>query len=258
MKIIFYAGPLCFALLTANSFAQGVQSRGVNPADIDTRIDLINDFIRLNGGGSSNTTTVKIDKKLSNQAGLNFEMPLAININSPTFSTSGNGDLFSRFRYMVPIAGWTFGASAEVVLPVASSEALGKGRYLMGVGALAVKPWSNKFLTAFVAKTSHSIGGYNTSLNQQTNVTSASSDLTNYTVSEVRFMPIFILDGGYAVVGEVRQSWGQIPDRAQWTYVKVDLNKQFNVNWAATIGINKTYGDLKDYGGISASIKYFF
>ncbi|MDN3988681.1 hypothetical protein [Zwartia vadi] len=246
----------CFYYLDSN--AQSVQSRGVNPAEIDTRIDLINDFVRLNGGGNSNTTTVKFDKKLNDQTGVNFEMPFAININSPGFNTSGNGDLFSRFRYMVPLGGWTIGASAEVVLPLASSDALGKGRYLLGVGALAVKPWSNRFITAFVAKTSNSIGGYNTSLNQQTNVTSASSDLQNYTVREIRFMPIFILDNGWALVGEARQSWGQLPDRAQWTFFKVDLNKQFTANWAATIGINKTFGDLQDMGGVSASVKYFF
>lgn len=249
---------LFIALLLPNSQAEEIQSKGVNPADIDTRIDIINDNVRLKGGGQTNTTTFKFDKKLSDQSGFNIEIPFLININSPNYSTQGNGDLFARYRYMVPVNGWTIGGSGELVLPIATEPALGKNKYLVGIGALAVKPWSREFITAFVAKQTQSLGGYNNSLNPSANVSSVISDQTTYTSTEIRFMPIFVLKDGWAVVVDGRQYWGQIPRSAQWTFVKVDVNKQFTQHWAGTIGLSKTFDALADRGALSASVKYFF
>ena len=249
-----------FALvfIASNSQAEEIQSKGVNPADIDTRVDIINDNVRLKGGGQTNTTTFKFDKKLDDQSGFNIEMPFLININSPSYSTQGNGDLFTRYRYMIPVNGWTLGLSGEAVLPVATEPALGKNKYLIGVGGLAVKPWSRDFITAFVVKQTQSLGGYNQSLNPSANISSAANGQTNYTSSEIRFMPIFVLKDGWAIVADARQYWGQIPNSAKWTLVKVDLNKQITQNWATTIGLSKTFDALADKGALSASVKYFF
>ena len=249
---------LTMPFLAGNCQAEGIQSKGVNPADIDTRVDIINDNVRLKGGGQSNTATFKFDKKLDNQSGFNVEVPFLININTPGYTTQGNGDLFARYRYMVPVNGWTLGLSGEVVLPIATEPALGRNKYLVGIGGLAVKPWSREFITAFVVKQSQSIGGYNYSLNPSANISSAANGQTNYTASEIRFMPIFVLNDGWAVVADARQYWGQIPNTAKWTVVKVDLNKQFTQNWAATIGLSKTFDALADQGALSASVKYFF
>ena len=249
---------LTLAITTSNSWADEIQSKGVNPADIDTRIDIINDNVRLKGGGQTNTTTFKFDKKLDNQSGFNIEMPFLININSPSYSTQGNGDLFTRYRYMIPVNGWTLGLSGEAVLPIATEPALGKNKYLVGVGGLAVKPWSREFITAFVIKQTQSLGGYNQSLNPSANISSAANGQSNYTSSEIRFMPIFVLADGWAVVADARQYWGQIPNSAKWTLVKVDLNKQITQNWATTIGLSKTFDALADRGALSASVKYFF
>jgi hypothetical protein len=249
----------CIAIFCCeNTWSDEIVSKGVNPADIDTRIDVINDNVRLKGGGQTNTTTLKFDKKLDNQSGLNVEIPFLININSPGYQTQGNGDLFLRYRYMMPVAGWTLGGSGELVLPIATEPALGKNKYLIGVGGLAVKPWSPEFISAFVVKQTQSIGGYNQSLNPSANISSAANGQTNYTATEIRFMPIFVLKDGWAVVGDARQYWGKIPNSAQWTLVKVDINKQFTQNWAATIGLSKTFDALADNGAISSSVKYFF
>ncbi|MBU3594533.1 hypothetical protein ICN42_10570 [Polynucleobacter sp. 71A-WALBACH] len=249
-----------FALvfIASNSQAEEIQSKGVNPADIDTRVDIINDNVRLKGGGQTNTTTFKFDKKLDDQSGFNIEMPFLININSPNYSTQGNGDLFTRYRYMIPVNGWTLGLSGEAVLPIATEPALGKNKYLIGVGGLAVKPWSRDFITAFVVKQTQSLVGYNQSLNPSANISSAANGQTNYTSSEIRFMPIFVLKDGWAIVADARQYWGQIPNSVKWTLVKVDLNKQITQNWATTIGLSKTFDALADKGALSASVKYFF
>ena len=78
------------------SLSHAQQVRGVNPADIDSRFDVIAKSIQLDGGGSSNSLTFKYDYKLNNYWGLNFELPTYTRLSSPGWSASGNGDLFAR------------------------------------------------------------------------------------------------------------------------------------------------------------------
>ncbi len=223
-------------------FAQ--EARGVNPADIDSRIDLIVKRVNLDQDGTTDVVTVKFDYKLNSNWGVNFELPAYTKLSVPGLSASGNGDLFARARYIQPTtSGWIYGASFEVVAPAASKDEIGTGRWQGNVGALAVKPWTRAFLTAFVVKQTTSLGG--------------DADRAKFSNTEIRFVPVMMLPDGWALSGEVRQTWEHRSD-ASWQRVEGTLNKQFSAQWAGSLGYSRDFGDRKDRGAFSAAVKYFF
>jgi hypothetical protein len=175
------------------SLSHAQQVRGVNPADIDSRFDVIAKSIQLDGGGTSHSLTFKYDYKLNNYWGLNFELPTYTRLSSPGWSASGNGDLFARARWITPGApGWTYGASAEMVLPTAREDPLGTGRYQLNVAALLVRAVSPRFILAGAVKQTTSVGG--------------DDKRPSFSNTDIRVVPVFILDDGLAVNGELRQT----------------------------------------------------
>ena len=246
MKTLHSLAPLCVAAAAACLFnsAQAQEARGVNPADIDSRIDLIYKRVNLHPEGKTDIWTIKYDYKLNNQWGLNFELPVAAKLSVPGFSASGLGDLYARARWIVPGAdGWTYGLAFETVLPTASKDPLGTGRYQMNVGGLAVKAWSRSFLTAFTMKQITSVGG--------------DDHRDKFSNTEMRLVPVFILSDGWAITGDVRQTWEHRSSKS-WQRLELTVNKQFTTQWAASLGYTRDFGDKKDDGAIGATVKYFF
>jgi hypothetical protein len=223
------------------AFAQ--ESRGVNPADIDSRFDVIAKRVNLDPDGHVDSLTFKYDYKLSERWGLNFELPAYTRLASPGLTVTGTGDLFARARWIVPAGAWTYGAAFEVVLPTASKDALGTGRNQLNASVLAVRPFSRSFIAAFAAKRTTSVGG--------------DSDRAKFSNTEVRFVPVFIFDGGWAVIGELRKTWEHRSD-ASWQRVEAVLNKQFTPTWAGSLSYGHDFGDRKDRGAVSVAVKYFF
>ncbi len=235
---------LLIALAAFAASATAQEARGVNPADIDSRFDLIVKRVKLDPSGTTDVVTAKFDYKLNTQWGLNFELPAYTRLSVPGSSASGNGDLFARARYIQPtVSGWIYGASFEVVAPAASKDELGTGRWQVNVGALAVKPWTRAFLTAFVAKQTTSMGG--------------DADRAKFSNTELRLVPVMMLADGWALSGELRQTWEHRSD-ASWQRVEGTLNKQFSAQWAGSLGYSHDFGDKKDRGTFSAAVKYFF
>lgn len=223
--------------------AQAQQARGVNPAEIDSRFDVIAKRISLEPDGDSTSLTLKYDYKLNANWGLNFELPAYTRLAVPGLSSTGNGDLFARARWIVPDGAWTFGASLETVLPIASKDELGTGRYQLNAAVLAVRAVSSSFLVAAALKQTTSVGG-----------DSARAKFSN---TDLRIVPVWILPDGWAVTGEVRQTWEHRSD-ASWQRVEAVLNKQFTQEWGGSLGYGRDFGDRKDRGAVSAAVKYFF
>lgn len=235
--------PLTLALCAALP-AQAQQSRGVNPAEIDSRFDVIVKHVGLEPDGKSQSLTLKYDYKLNQQWGLNFELPVYTRISQPGFSSSGSGDLFARARWIVPNGAWTYGAAMETVLPIASRDNLGTGRYQLNASVLAVRAFSPSFLLAAAIKQTTSVGG--------------DSDRAKFSNTDARLVPVFILPQGWAITGELRQTWEHRGAQANWQRAEVSLNKQFDQNWAGSLSAGRDFGDRKDRGAISAAVKYFF
>lgn len=238
---------LAVAALCASGLVQAQQSRGVNPADIDSRFDVIYKRVNIDPEGSLDVWTLKYDYKLTNNWGLNFELPVASKLKTPGFSASGNGDFFARARYIVPAGPWIYGLSFETVLDTASKDALGTGRNQLNFAALAVRPWSPGFISAFAAKRITALG--------------SDGGSPKFNNTEVRFIPVFILPDGWAITGEVRQTWehrGTSAQEKSWRRYEATLNKQFNLQWAGSVSYSTDTGDNKDDGTYSLAVKYFF
>ncbi len=232
------------ALSAAAASASAQEARGVNPADIDSRIDVIVKRVNLDPDGTTDIVTLKFDYKLNNNWGINFELPAYTKLSVPGFSASGNGDLFARARFIQPTAsGWIYGAAFEVVAPAASRDELGTGRWQGNLGVLAVKPWSRSFLTAFVAKQYTSLGG--------------DADREKFSNTEVRLVPVLMLQDGWALSGDLRQTW-EHRSNLSWQRIEATVNKQFTPQWAGSLGYTHDFGDRKDRGAIAATVKYFF
>jgi hypothetical protein len=232
------------ALITlACSSALAQQARGVNPADIDSRFDVIVKNVKGEPAGRTQSVTFKYDYRLNSAWGVNFELPVYTRLEQPGFERSGNGDFFARARWIVPAGAWTYGAAFETVLPVASKNELGTGRYQANVSGLVVRAFSPGFLTAAVLKQTTALGG--------------DSERDNLSSTEIRVVPVFILPEGWAITGEVRQTW-EHRTNLSWQRVEATLNKQLDAHWAGSLSFGRDSGDRKDAGAVSVSAKYFF
>ncbi len=234
---------LLLPLLGASVPALAQQVRGVNPAEIDSRFDVILKQVALEPAGTLRTLTFKYDYRLNDRWGLNFELPVDARLSQPGITASGTGDLFARARWIVPTGAWTYGVAAETVLPTASRDELGTGRYQANVSGLVVRAFSARFIAAAVLKQTTSLGG-----------DSARAKFSN---TEMRFIPVFILPDGWAVTGELRQTWEHTADLS-WQRAEVTLNKQFDARWAGSLSASRDSGDRKDRGALSVAVKYFF
>jgi hypothetical protein len=239
---LFLTGAALWAL-GALASAHAQQARGVNPAEIDSRFDLIVKQVRLHPAGSSRSMTLKYDYKLSPQWGLNFEWPVYSRLGLPGFSLNGHGDVFARARWIVPAGAWTYGTSVETVLPVASKDELGTGRYQLNVGGLVVRAFSPSVLGAAVLRRVTSLGG--------------DSGRDRFSNTEARLVPVFIFSNGWALTGELRQTW-EHRSKLQWQRAELTLNKQFDLNWAGSLSVGRDFGDRRDKGALSVALKYFF
>ena len=217
--------------------------RGVNPADIDSRFDVIGKRIRLEHGGHLDAITFKLDKKLHSNWGLNFELPTYSRLHTSGQAIEGNGDLYARARWISPQGAWTYGLSLETVLPTASRDALGTGRYQFNVGLLAARAFSPTFLAAGVLRQISSAGG-----------DSARAGFDN---TETRLIPVWILPQGWAISGELRQTWEHRTHQS-WQRVEGSLSKQLNVNLAITGVLSRDFGDKPDRGAVTLALKYFY
>ena len=229
-------------LLSGAACAQ--QARGVNPADIDSRVDVILKRVNLDPEGTTDVLTLKFDYKVSSNWGFNFELPAYTRLSVPGFKASGNGDFFSRARFIRPTAsGMIYGAAFEAVAPLASDDALGTGRWQANVGVLAVKPWTASFLTAFALKQYTSLGG--------------DADRAEFSNTELRLVPVLMLPDGWALSGDLRQTW-EHRSGLSWQRYEATLNKQFTLQWAGALGYTLDCGDRPDRGSVALTVKYFF
>lgn len=246
----------CLAIATGALAEDEIKARGVNPADNDTRADIILKYNRLANNSGIFTTTLKFDYRLTQEAGFNIEFPVLGHFHSrapapgiPGLSDTGVGDVFLRLRYIAGIGTSRFGhssigAAVETVLPLASERTLGAGTYQLNASVLAVQAWSPTLITAFVAKTTHSL--------HERNGRSAIEE------HSVRVVQAFVLPRGMFVTLDAKYNWETINRRDVWWEGVVEFGMMLDARTAASVGIGRKWGDRADRGSISAAVKRFF
>jgi hypothetical protein len=134
--------------------------RGVNPADNITKFELLPKFSMIDGDNdvSLSTLTLKYDRAIQGQYGLNIELPTAC-FHSPLGDDFGVSDLNVRGRVQFRRGRWTYITGLEAVFPTASTDTLGSGKYQLNPTVVAVHAFSEQTFAAGVAKHLFSIAG---------------------------------------------------------------------------------------------------
>jgi len=138
------------ALAWACAMAQpaGSGAPGVNPKDNLTKGEAFVKFDRLDGGGSLQAVAVKYDRAFDATTGGNIELPL-IRLNAPGPAVSGLGDVALRVRRVGTSGPWSVIVAAEAVLPTASRDEFGRGKWQLNPVAgvvYALTPTSFAFI----------------------------------------------------------------------------------------------------------------
>lgn len=232
------------AAATPAAAAEDNEVKGVNPADILNRADVIVKAVNL-PVGESLVSVLKFDKKLGDGFGGNVELPVASYVNVGAADDFGVGDLFLRVRYVRPLSARVIGLiSAEAVAPVAGGPLLGTGKWQLNPAGGVVYLWSQKAFTAVVYKHSFSIAG--------------KDSRPDIDVNQVRALQTFLLRRGFYLTFDARHEWQTRGPNEQWTTTEFEIGRQFSARWAGSVRIGKAYGDRKNDGAIELNVRTFF
>lgn len=241
---------------TSTIDAEELKARGVNPAENDTRLDLILKYNRLRGEAGIFTTTTKFDYRISQEIGLNVELPVVGHFHAPSpapgvsgQSDTGIGDLFVRLRHIAPMGTSSLGATslgvaAETVLPTASARTLGAGAYQLNASALVVQAWSPTLITAFVAKAAQSIDEERGRARIQENT--------------LRIVQAFVLPRGMFLTLDAKYTFETINRRDVWWEGAVEFGTMLDARTAASVSLGRKWGDRDDRGSVTVGVKRFF
>jgi hypothetical protein len=140
--------------------AQSGEARGVNPADNISKIELLPKVSVVDdaAGVSVTTFTLKYDRAIRGIYGINLELPLT-RFESPSRSRNGVADLNVRGRAQFRMGRWTGIVGVEGVIPVATDDTLGSGKFQVNPTAVAVYPFSRSVFLALIAKQFVSVAG---------------------------------------------------------------------------------------------------
>lgn len=247
---------VALAVGSARARAEEVKARGVNPAENDTRVDVILKHNWLTNRASIFTTTLKFDYRVTSELGLNVEFPVLGHFRSPSpapgfrgLNDTGVGDVFARLRYIVPVGTSPWGATSlggavEAVLPTASERTLGSGTYQVNVSALAVQAWSPTLITAFIGKAAQSVEELRGRRAVQENT--------------LRIVQAFILPRGMFVTLDGKYNWETINRRDVWWEGGVEFGMMLDARSSASIALARKWGDREDRGAVTLAYKRFF
>jgi hypothetical protein len=224
------------------SDAQAV--KGVNPADILNRADLIVKLIDL-PTGSAWAAVGKFDKKLGSGFGGAVELPFLQGLSAGPVGATGMGDTLLKFRYVRTLTPSLIGlGAAEFVLPTATETALGAGKWQFNPGVGIVKMWSPRTFSVVIYKHFWSVVGAR-----------ARPDID---VNSMRFLQSVILGRGWYITGDVRHEWQRRGLDEDWTQADFEVGRQFSQRFAASAKIGKTWGDRRNNGAVELNIRTFF
>lgn len=218
--------------------------KGVNPADLDTRFDVIGKYAWLPGGARLFSTTLKYDYKVNGNVGVNFEMPVLGNFQGYGINQWGNGDLFARARYVQQFGRWSLGGAVETVLPVASQSFFGEDRFQLNFGLLAVYTWSPALITAVAAKAHQSVGGFG----------GGPAIQYNY----LRAIQAFVFPNRTFVTLDARYNWETINTQDRWYEASIEYGLMIDPLTSASVQYSRMFGDIWNRGAVQLTVKRFF
>ena len=117
----------------------GSAAPGVNPKDNITKTELIYRFDDLGLGDHTQSFTLKYDKAFNANWGGNVEIPL-VAFKGFGLNDAGLGDIQARLRYTTKLGTASVILGGELVLPTATDDSLGRGKFQFNPVGGAVLP----------------------------------------------------------------------------------------------------------------------
>lgn len=148
----------CLALHACVAAAQDTTPRGVNPRENLSKLELIYRGDALDGSQRIDAYTVKYDRALTPLLGANVEVPI-VRFSSPFLGETGLADVLLRVRYNVQVGAVTVIPGLEVVVPTASADVLGQGKWQLNPVIGAVTPLSPSAFVFVGYKHLYSVAG---------------------------------------------------------------------------------------------------
>lgn len=167
---------------------------GVNPKDNITKTELLFRYDSLDLGDNSQSLTFKYDRAFNANWGGNLEVPI-VGYKGFGINEAGLGDVQARVRYTGQIGTTSIILGGEFVLPTASDDALGRGKYQFNPAVGAVVPLSQTAFVYFGYKHYFSVGG--------------DDDRADINESQPRILAAYTSPKGWWVLGDVKytKSW---------------------------------------------------
>jgi hypothetical protein len=113
---------------SAHAQPSGESAPGVNPKDNITKVEVLYKYDHFDLAGSINSLTFKYDQALDQNWGFNAELPF-VTFDGFGVEEAGLGDLQARVRYVTSMGQLSLLGGAELVMPTASDDVLGRGRW---------------------------------------------------------------------------------------------------------------------------------
>lgn len=138
-----------YICISGNSVAQegsGTAAPGVNPKDNITKTEMLYRYDKHNKADSTQSLTLKYDRAFDARWGGNIEIPV-VRFKGFGLDDVGLGDIQARVRYTRQVGSASVISGAELILPTAAEDSLGRGKYQFNPVVGAVFPLSQ---TSFV------------------------------------------------------------------------------------------------------------
>lgn len=247
----------CLGLLGAFTPAMAepdneLKARGVNPADNDTRVDVIQKYNWLEGRAGIFTSTLKYDQRVTPEIGINLELPVLAHFHMPgvrgvpgsSINQTGIGDVYFRVRYIQGFGRFSLGGAVETVQPAATHVTLGAGAYQLNATVLAVYAWSPTLISAVVGKAAQSVDQLRGRAPIQENT--------------ARVIQAFVFPEGRYLTLDVKYNFETINQRDRWWETVAELGMMLDARTAGSISYGQRFGDRRDRGALSLIFKRFF
>lgn len=111
-------------------WGEDLTAKGVNPKDNITKFEVILRHDTLDAADKTQSFTLKYDRAFNARWGGIIEVPF-VGFEGFGDEHTGLGDVQARLRYTYPAGKLTWIAGAELVLPTAAQDSLGRGKYLI-------------------------------------------------------------------------------------------------------------------------------
>lgn len=219
---------------TDDVLAEDVEVKGVSPKDNITKTELFYKLDALDDDQTIQSLVLKYDYAFDAAWGVNAELPL-VRYDGFGIGETGIGDTNLRVRYVAPLGGVSALAGAELVLPTATDDVLGRGKWQTNLVVGAVYPFAP---TTFVYAGYKHVRGFG-----------GADDRPDIHESQPRFIAAYTSPAGWWALGDAKLTHSWESDRTTTLDLEVEAGTMLGPTTAVWIrGGTSALDSNRDFG----------